>query len=264
MMRHNDVAAAALARRLQGECGEPIALFLDVDGTLADLAPTPREARLAPELLPALAVLRDRLCGALAVISGRPVADLDRMLAPLAFDLAGLHGADIRIGGRAVTHSHPTQGLRRALRHVREQVMLRAPGLLIEDKGAAFALHWRLAPLFAAQAAALMAKALAIAGVGYRMQRGDCVAEIVPAAADKGQALRLMMAQPPFAGRMPVHCGDDLTDEAAFAACQDLGGTGVKIGLGPSLATLRLESPAQLRSLILAPGLPLSSGLPSR
>jgi trehalose 6-phosphate phosphatase len=256
MMRHDDVAAAALARRLQGECGEPIALFLDFDGTLADLAPTPREARLAPELLPALAALRDRLRGALAVISGRPVADLDRMLAPLAFDVAGLHGADIRIGGRAVTHSQRTQGLRRALGHVREQVMARAPDLLIENKGAAFALHWRLAPLLAGQAEALMAQALAIAGADHRLQRGDCVAELVPATADKGRALRLMMAQPPFAGRMPVHCGDDLTDEAAFAACQDLGGMGVKVGAGPSVAALRLENPAALRSLILAAGAP--------
>jgi trehalose 6-phosphate phosphatase len=263
MMRHNDVAAAALARRLQGECGEPIALFLDFDGTLADLAPTPREARLAPELLPALAALRDRLCGALAVISGRPVADLDRMLAPLAFDLAGLHGADIRIGGRTVTHSQPTQGMRRALEHVRERVLQRPSGLLIEDKGAAFALHWRLVPLFAGQAEALMVQALGIAGAGHRLQRGDCVAELVPAAADKGQALRLMMAQPPFAGRMPVHCGDDLTDEAAFAACQELGGMGVKVGSGPSVAVLRLESPAMLRSLILAAGPPSQPGLTS-
>jgi trehalose 6-phosphate phosphatase len=237
------------------------ALFLDFDGTLVDIAERPEAVRLDPALLPILSRLRDRLGGALAIVSGRPIGFLDERLAPLALDAAGLHGLEHRIAGRLSTcrpEDHPR--LRAAVRALSDRIAGR-DGLLIEDKGCSVALHWRLAPQeagFARETAESLAGGL---GPDYRIQFGKAVAEILPAAAGKGKVIATFLTEPPYRGRRPIFVGDDLTDEHGFETVNARAGLSIRVGEGSTKASRRLHSPAELRRCLAAwaEGLPIGT-----
>lgn len=253
-MKAEDDPGVSLARRLRGETAVRTALLLDFDGTIAPIAPTPDGVAVSRDVVESLDVIGRRLDGAFGVISGRAIASLDRYLAPLRPPAAGLHGVELRLSD-SIERPAQDPGLGRARRFVQRALSTFSTAAaegwpLLEDKDAAFALHWRGAPDMESEALALMSTALAIAGDRFRLQRGSRVAEILPAGFDKGGALRRLMAEPPFAGGQPIYCGDDLTDEAAFAAVHAAGGLSVKIGPGPTCAMLRLPGVAALHDLL--------------
>lgn len=225
------------------------AVFLDFDGTLVDLAPTPGGVRLEPGVVEALALLAERHGGALALVSGRPIAQIDAMLAPLVLPVAGVHGVERR-GADGVLHVAPTPDVSPVLARAQALAALH-PGLLVEQKRGAVALHYRLAPELEPLCLQEMTAAVQ-ACPGILLLHGKMVLEAKPAASDKGGAIAAFMAESPFAGRRPVFAGDDTTDEAGFAFIQQAGGQGVKVGSGPSAATLRLASPGALRAALLA------------
>ncbi|TGD99081.1 trehalose-phosphatase [Methylobacterium nonmethylotrophicum] len=229
------------------------ALFLDFDGTLVDIAPRPDQVVVPPALPSGLERLRTRLGGALALVTGRPIATIDGFLAPERFDVGGLHGVEQRLGGRIVggdPASHPA--LREGVGTL-QQAVADLDGVLIEDKGCSVAVHWRLAGEDAAaraqEAIELVAGAL---GDAYRLQRGKAVAEILPASATKGHAIRAFLREPPYAGRRAVFIGDDLTDEKAFVPVNQDGGISVRVGPGETVARHRLADPEAVRALLLA------------
>lgn len=223
---------------------ERAALFLDFDGTLVDIADRPDAVVVPPGLPGLLERLAARLDGALAIVSGRPLEQLDALLpAPLA--LAGDHGATLRRtpGGAAEWPDLPSPPA--AWRRRIEALAAQHPGALVEPKRHGFVLHYRLAPEAGPPGRALL-EAM-IAGNGdFALMPARMAWEVKPAAVSKATAVTGFMARPPFAGRSPVFIGDDVTDEAGFSTVQELGGVGVKIGPGASVAWERLPSPAAL------------------
>ena len=203
------------------------ALFLDFDGTLVDLAETPDAIRVSPDLGPLLERLRRRLDGRVAIVSGRSLADLERHVPASGLAFSGSHGLELQLAnGTRLPLSVPI-----GLDDVRHRVANFAAGkegLLVEDKPAGIALHFRLAPDEAARVGGFM-DALA-AERGWAVQRGNMVAELRPTGATKGDALRAFMTEPKFIDARPVFVGDDLTDEHGFEAAAELGGAGVLVG----------------------------------
>lgn len=216
------------------------ALFLDVDGTLIDFAATPDSVQVRPALIDTLGALHRGLHGALALISGRPLAQLDVLFAPLRLPAAGLHGLEPR--GTAPRAAAPPALA--ALRARAEEAASLFPGAVVEDKGATLALHWRGNP-----AAEPALRALADAALptlpGYRAQPGNHVVELRPEGADKGAAIAALLDTAAFRGRVPVFIGDDLTDEHGFAATLARGGSGILVGdRRPTVATHTLPDTA--------------------
>jgi trehalose 6-phosphate phosphatase len=220
------------------------ALFLDFDGTLADLAPQPEAVQLAADLIPVLTQLAAQLNGALAIVSGRRLSDLDGFLAPLQLPSAAEHGAQHRLaGGEVICRASPDL---QAVVRIATALAARHAGLRVEVKSAAVALHYRHAP--ALESLALQHMLDAVHGrPGLELLRGKFVFEVKPAGISKGTAIGAFMASAPFAGRLPIFAGDDMTDEAGFAAVQQLGGQGIKVGKGRSVAQFRCPSPDALR-----------------
>jgi len=203
------------------------ALFLDFDGTLVELAERPDAINVAPTLAPLLERLRERLDGRLAIVSGRALADLERYVPVPGLPFSGSHGIELRLGDGSHVALHRPDGLD----GVREQVRRFAgaeEGLLVEEKPAGVALHYRLAP-HRAQSVAIFMEEVGQAE-GFVVQRGNMVVELRPPGADKGDAVRAFMEELPFAGARPVFVGDDLTDEHAFTAVAELGGSGILVG----------------------------------
>ena len=218
------------------------ALFLDFDGTLVELAETPDAIRVSPELPQLLARLGERLQGRLAIVSGRAIRDLERYLSCRGLAVSGSHGLELRLtDGSFVPLAAP-----RGLDHARERIGRFAgsvPGLLVEEKPFSIAIHYRRAPDREPQVRAFM-DGLA-AATGLVVQQGKMVTELRPAVADKGDAVRAFMAEPPFAGARPLFVGDDLTDEDAFRAAAELGGGGVLVGTSrATAASWRLDDVA--------------------
>ncbi|MGO4307689.1 trehalose-phosphatase [Cupriavidus sp. RAF12] len=220
------------------------ALFLDFDGTLADLAPRPDLVQVEPELVGTLRALHTCLNGALAIISGRPVVELDYFLQPLRLPAAGVHGAEFRHGGERII-TPPAPGIGPLLPHL-EALVQRHPGLQLERKSVAVAIHYRQVPELEPLVRAAVADVLRDA-VGLEGLPGKMVVEIKPAGVDKGDAIASFMRSPTFAGRMPLFAGDDVTDEAGFAVVRELGGVGVLVGQRASAATVSVTGPAALR-----------------
>ncbi|KQQ45372.1 trehalose phosphatase [Duganella sp. Leaf126] len=221
------------------------AVFLDFDGTLVELAETPDTVLVAPGLVQVLAALAAKLEGRLAIVSGRPIAQIDAMLAPLKLPVAGVHGAERRDhAGQLHIASAPSLDAAQAILRA---LVLAHDGLLLEEKRGALALHYRLAPGLRGQCEQAMAAALA-AAPGTVLLHGKMVLELKPAATNKGSAVAEFLQEAPFKGRRPVFVGDDTTDEAGIAYAQQLGGVGVKIGAGPSAARCRLASPQALHA----------------
>jgi trehalose 6-phosphate phosphatase len=223
------------------------AYFLDVDGTLIDIADTPDAVHVDDALLALIARLQRASGGAVALVSGRALSFLDHRLGALRLPLAGQHGLERRdASGRVWMHAAPPAA-RSAIKAALAPVLARHPGLLLEDKGLTLALHYRLAPQLAAYAHRLMARLAAAANAGLEVQRGRRVAEIKPAGVDKGAAVAAYLTEPPFARRRPVFIGDDLNDEHGFAEVNRLDGISIKVGKGTSCARYRLADVAAVR-----------------
>lgn len=203
------------------------AWFLDVDGTLIDIAPTPSAISIPVELPLLLDAVARHHGGALALISGRTLDNLAQLVAPFDPPAAGLHGIERRNAQGAVVRPHPPAGLG-AIRHRLAEVR-QWNGVLLEDKGLTLAVHYRQAPSREEDCRRLVAAVVADYPEFLALQ-GKMVFEIKPRAGDKGAALRDFMVEEPFAGRVPVFVGDDLTDEFGFMAAHDLGGLAVLVG----------------------------------
>ena len=224
------------------------ALFLDIDGTLLDFAARPDAVRVAAPLRDDLARLRERLHGALALLSGRTLQQIDALFDWRDGAAAGLHGAQWRGPGGA-THDEVQPASLTALRDEAHAQASKLPGVVLEDKHHALALHYRNAPAQRSAVERLARDLLQRAGSGFALQRGDHVLELKPAGCDKGRALAALMREPPFAGRRPWMLGDDLTDEHAFAETTARGGVGVIVGeRRPTCARFALADPAAVRA----------------
>jgi trehalose 6-phosphate phosphatase len=229
-----------------------IALFVDVDGTLLDFAARPDAVLVDASLRALLRAVRDRLDGALAPLSGRRLREVDALLDLGACAAAGLHGAELRTLDGQLLATPANAQLQRARARATE-LAAAIPGILVEDKGAAIALHYRAAPQVEATVRRAAAEMLELAGPNHALQRGQFVIELKPANADKGSALAALMRTPPFTNRTPWMIGDDLTDEDAFAAANVLGGVSVIVGpRRPTLARHALATPAAARAWIAA------------
>lgn len=243
---------------VEGDC----AFFFDFDGTLAEIATRPEAVRVVADVPVALQALSQRNDGAVAVISGRPIAEIDQHLSPAILPAAGVHGVEHRDGSGRLTHL-PIPGLRAAAAALRAWCVDH-PGARLENKTGALALHYRGADALEAACLAAMADARdAVPTVPMVLLHGKKVVELKPAAADKGRAVRVFMAESPFAGRRPWFFGDDVTDESAFETVQAMGGVGVKIGLGDTVAVHRLPDPQDMRDWLLAQVPQASDGAPS-
>ncbi|MEC5341309.1 trehalose-phosphatase [Brenneria populi] len=225
--------------------GGRYAFFFDVDGTLADIQPQPDAVVIPSAVRANLQTLSAACRGALALVSGRPIEQLDRLTAPLTLPLAGVHGAERR-DGRGILHRVELPAdVAASLRQTLERGMAAMPGALLEVKGAAFALHYRQAMPYRQQIAELAASAAA-RFPQLTLQHGKCVVEIKPRAADKGAAIHAFMRETPFCGRTPVFVGDDLTDESGFLAVNAVRGISIKVGEGSSHARYRLRRVADV------------------
>lgn len=230
------------------------AFFLDVDGTLLELAATPDAVRPEPGLLATLDALRQASGGALALLSGRRIDDLDRIFWPLCLSAAGIHGLERRRadGSVDIMESDAIAELREPLAAFARQ----DPGLRLEDKGLALALHYRGAPHCEAATRAFARSLATRSSAALRLLEGKMVVEFHARDADKGRAIEAFMAEPPFRGRRPVFAGDDVTDEDGFRAVQRLGGIALRIGtLGASAAQWHLPSVAALHAWLQAAAL---------
>lgn len=224
-------------------------LFLDVDGTLIDIAPTPDAARVAPGLPTLLMDACRALGGALALVSGRPIATLDLLFAPRRWAAAGLHGLERRdatgcLHGAAVAHPGLCE-----VRDLLVAAVADAPGALLEDKGVTLAVHYRAVPAREPQLRRAVHAAAAQLGAAFHVLEGDHVLEIKPAAANKADAIRAFLAEPPFAGRRPIFVGDDVTDLDGFAVVEGAGGLSVAVGDRVE-AQRRVASPRDVHALL--------------
>jgi trehalose 6-phosphate phosphatase len=218
------------------------ALFLDFDGTLVEIASAPDRVRVTAQLPELLDRLARRLDGAVAVISGRSIDELARLLPPFAGALAGLHGLERRMSDGRVTRPVPAARLARARRLLADFAAVR-PGVLLEDKGAGLALHYRGAPGSAAACREVAGRAAELVGEEIALIEGKMVFELRPHDADKGRAITAFLAEPPFRGRRPVFIGDDRTDEDGFAEVNRLDGLSICVGApGTTAARFRLPT----------------------
>jgi trehalose 6-phosphate phosphatase len=219
------------------------AMFFDFDGTLAELAPTPDAVVMQPQVRQWLSQMQAALGGAVAVVSGRPVAEIDHHLQPLKLCVAGVHGAERRGADGHIRRMAVGQLTEAAA--VVQSICQQHPALTLELKPGALALHYRQAPELEDLCLATMNDALTRAE-GMTLMRGKMVVEMKPRRAGKGTAVRAFVEERPFRQRRPWFFGDDVTDESAFEAVQALGGVAVKIGEGETLAAHRLPDPAAL------------------
>ena len=205
------------------------ALFLDLDGTLLEFAPTPGAVVVPEGLIPTLITLRERLGGALAIVSGRPVGQIDDLLRDAPTAVAGEHGAAIRHTPNGPIERATVAPVPPEWRAVAEHLATKHPGALFEPKIGSFVLHYRRAP--EAAEALRMALATLLDGHGdrFHLVASAMAWEIRPLGADKGAAVRVLMARAPFLGRRPVYVGDDVTDEDGIRAATDLGGKGYRV-----------------------------------
>jgi trehalose 6-phosphate phosphatase len=224
------------------------AYFFDIDGTLVDIADSPNGARLDAGLKQLIERLYQSAGGAVALISGRAIADIDRLVPGIALPVAGQHGIERRdAAGRISRHAFPAQELDWVRRDLAAAV---APhrGLVLEDKGLSLALHYRRAPRLGGFAHRLARSLVGQMGTQYCIQAGKRVVEMKPAGKDKGVAVQEFMEEAPFRGRTPVFVGDDITDEYGFATVNGLRGHSIKVGPGRTAARWRLRDVAAVRA----------------
>jgi trehalose 6-phosphate phosphatase len=223
-----------------------IALLLDVDGTLVDIAPSPNEVHVSDELIDSLRSLLAMTGGALALVSGRPLADLDRLFSPLELPAIGGHGAEMRIAPGAAISRIPDMPA--ALRQQLIAAVTPGSGLQFEDKGYSVALHYRNAPREAERLRHHIGDVrAAFPDENTQLLLGKAMFEIKRPGINKGAAVTKLMTQPPFAGRTPVFLGDDVTDESVFALLPEMHGIGFSVGRHFDGLAGIFESPADVR-----------------
>ena len=239
-----------------GDC----AWFLDIDGTLVEIADAPDRVLADASLLQLVGRLAGASRGALALISGRSIEEIDRLFAPLHLPAAGQHGVEHRsASGRLYRHEASSSGISSMLRAASAWTAGRT-GIVLEDKGYTFAMHYRQAPQMGDEVRVFLQRLLDQSAGDYRLQGGKMVFEIRPGGKDKGTAVVEFMQEPPFRGRTPVFIGDDIGDEYAFSVVDGLGGMAIKVGTGESVARWRLPSVAAVRAWIRE-CLPVECGL---
>jgi trehalose 6-phosphate phosphatase len=228
-----------------------IAVLLDIDGTLLDLAPTPREVWVPPGLANTLDGLLQRTSGALALVSGRSLNDIDLIFAPQQFPAVGGHGAEMRLStdSEAVaTHAPPMdKELKRRLAAIAKL----SPGILLEDKGYSLALHYRLAPH--AEKAIYEAVSLIRADLPnapIEVLPGKCVCEIKHSGFNKASGVIELMKHEPFKGRRPIFIGDDVTDETVFAIMPDMNGLAFSVGRRAQGVAGHFDDPSDVRAFL--------------
>src|SRR6201747_754185 len=240
------LVAGDLAQRLS-EC----AVLLDIDGTLLDLAPTPREVWVPPGLAKTMNRLLQRTSGALALVSGRSLNDIDLIFAPAEFPAVGGHGAEMRImvdNEAVASHAPPMD---KELKKRLAAIAQLSPGILLEDKGYSLALHYRLAPH--AEKAIYEAVSLIRAdlpNVPIEVLPGKCVCEIKHSGFNKASGVRELMTHEPFQGRRPVFIGDDVTDETVFAIMPDLKGLAFSVGRRAQGVAGHFDEPSDVRAFL--------------
>jgi trehalose 6-phosphate phosphatase len=223
------------------------AYFFDLDGTLVELAPVPTGVHADDALRQLIRELALAADGAVAIVTGRPISDIDRLFPDVRLPVAGQHGSERRNAlGQFTRHPFVSTGLEVARRTL-QQVVARHTELLLEDKGLSLALHYRQAPRLAAYAHRVMHAVQHASGNGFCVQAGKRVVELKPAGRDKGMAIVEFMQEIPFHGRIPVFIGDDLTDEQGFDVINKLGGMSVKVGRGRTSARWQIQNVRSVR-----------------
>lgn len=224
------------------------AVLLDVDGTILDLAATPHAVVVPEALRHTLVQLLKRTRGALALVSGRPIADLDHIFAPLRLPAVGGHGAEIRPGAHDTSYEQQASTLDPGLKLQLKDIATRYPDVAFEDKGYSLAVHYRLAiehEIDVVEQVFHVCKAYPIDS--YEILTGKAVIEVKARGFDKGTAVRRLMTYPPFTGRTPIFIGDDTTDEAAFAVMPDFDGIPISVGRKVPGIAGRFQSPVEVR-----------------
>ena len=210
---------------------ENACLFLDVDGTIIDLAPTPDTVVVPSTLAAHLKRASDRLGGALALVSGRSIADLDRLFPPRVPVASGVHGAEFRTPERSDSVWTKASALATRTRGELSALADDFPGTLTEDKVYSYAVHYRATPESGPALRAALERFLALRPeLKLQILPGHFVYELKQPGIDKGAAVRALMERVPFAGRAPIFIGDDVTDAAGFAAAKGLGGRAYSVG----------------------------------
>ncbi|MGA8709040.1 MAG: trehalose-phosphatase [Steroidobacteraceae bacterium] len=225
------------------------ALYLDIDGTLLDIALMPDGVEVPAGLVTLLQRLSHKLDGAVAFVSGRTIDAIDALFRPLQLPAVGVHGGELRVaGGAAVTTDEAIVAQLQQARPLLREAIAPIAGAWIEDKRCAIALHYRSVPERGREV--LKVAELTIAGLGpdFATLVGKCVVEIRPRRLTKGAGMRRLMEQLPFRGRSPIFAGDDVTDEDAFELVNQLGGISVRVGApAATAASFTLADPDELR-----------------
>lgn len=227
-----------------------LAIFTDFDGTLVEIAETPDAVEVPPALTSQIDRTARDLDHAFAVITGREISDIDRFLSPLNLPVAGAHGAQRRrADGTMLTLDSGIAEAAEAIAKSVSPLVAANPELLLEPKDGAVALHYRQKPEL--EQACLLAMHEAVAEhPEFTLVPGKMVIEARPSGFDKGSALRAFMQEEPFVGRTPIFIGDDTTDEDAFQVAQELGGIGIKLGEGETIARMRIADVASVHALL--------------
>lgn len=210
--------------------GHNIALFLDVDGTLLEIAPTPDEVKVPASLRNTLQLATKGVNGALALISGRSIQALDHIFAPCVFAAAGQHGLERRDAQGNMILSGIDNTILDPARHALRELQLMNKGLLLEDKGTTLAFHFRLAPRYENTVREIMSAMVEPIADQFMLRPGKSVFEITPRGFSKRTAIEAFMTEQPFAGKTPVFFGDDVTDEDGFEAVNALNGYSIRVG----------------------------------
>jgi|SRR6185437_10175384 trehalose 6-phosphate phosphatase len=227
------------------------AILLDIDGTLLDLMPTPREVWVPPGLAKTLNGLMEQTSGALALVSGRSLNDIDLIFAPDQFPAVGGHGAEMRLNVDAEAVSGQAPPMDKELKRRLAAIARLSPGILLEDKGYSLALHYRLAPH--AERAIYEAISLIRADLPeapIEVLPGKCVFEIKHAGFTKANGVRELMKQAPFMGRKPLFIGDDVTDESVFAIMPDMKGLAFSVGRRAEGVNGHFDAPSDVREFL--------------
>jgi trehalose 6-phosphate phosphatase len=228
-----------------------IAILLDIDGTLLDLMPTPREVWVPPGLSMTLNGLVEKTSGALALVSGRSLNDIDLIFAPDQFTAVGGHGAEMRFAGDAEAVAANAPPLDKELKRRLATIAKLSPGILLEDKGYSLALHYRLAPH--AEKAIYEAVSLIRADMPnapIEVLPGKSVCEIKHAGFTKASGVRELMTREPFRGRRPIFIGDDVTDETVFAIMPDFNGLSFSVGRRARGVAGHFDAPNDVREFL--------------
>src|SRR5580692_5745081 len=233
-----------LAQRL-----DEYAILLDIDGTLLDLAPTPREVWVPPGLAKTLNRLHEKTSGALALVSGRSLNDIDLIFAPEQFPAVGGHGAEMRITNDSEAVAVHAPPMDKELKRRLAAIAKLRPGILLEDKGYSLALHYRLAPHAAKaiyEAVSLIRADLPTAPI--EVLPGKCVCEIKHSGFNKASGVTELMTRAPFVGRRPFFIGDDVTDESVFAIMPDFDGLAFSVGRRAQGVADHFDEPRDVRA----------------